>query len=242
MRTATAPPPCGDTARDTAAALLHRHRGIREATTFRLLGEEWDLLPGVYGPHLTRSAALYAEWLPVPAGGSFCELGTGCGYLAVTAARRGAARVTASDLTGAAVANTRLNAARHGVADRVTVRQGDLFEALDPGERHDVVFWNSNFVPAGEDEEAGDLEAAFLDPGYRTHERFLADVADHLTDTGRVFLGFTDLGDRNRLAAIARRRGWAGRVVRAARIREPGAELGVQLIEFRHRARSGGHR
>ena len=55
----------------------------------------------------------------------------GSGNLACAiAARRPGARVWASDLTDACVALARRNAAHVGVADRVTVVQGDLFSGL----------------------------------------------------------------------------------------------------------------
>ena len=65
---------------------------------------------------------------------------------AVTAALAGCATVTALDITTAAVENTRANAELHGVADRVRVAHSDLFEALEPGERFDLIFWNSNYI------------------------------------------------------------------------------------------------
>lgn len=204
--------------RAVAAAedLLRAHRRVTVPTTFRLLGAEWDLLPGVYAPALTRSAALFAEWLPYPVDGSFCEVGCGTGYLAVLAAERGCARVVALDVDPVAAENTRRNALRHGVADRVEVAAGDLFAPLDAADRFDVVFWNSNFidgVPEGGGENG--LAPAFFDDGYATHRRYLADAGAHLAPGGTLLLGFCDLGNRPLLESVAADEGRRPRTVRA---------------------------
>jgi release factor glutamine methyltransferase len=215
------------------ADLVRAHRNIDAPSTFELLGMEWDLLPGVYAPQLTQSAALYAEWLPYPMGGELCEVGCGSGYLSVLAALRGCARVTALDVNPAAVDNTRRNATRHGVADRVEARHGDLFAPLGPDDRYDVIFWNSNFVELPADTDLDHLAQAFYDPGYATHERFLAGARAHLHANGAVLLGFTDLGNRDRLAALTDRYGWQVSVLRAAPCATPDGSIEYQLLSLR---------
>src|SRR5262249_13146153 len=63
---------------------------------------------------------------------SAIDLGTGSGILAIAAARAGVSRVLAVDEDPDAVAAARANAARNGVADRVTGRIGDAAAASDP--------------------------------------------------------------------------------------------------------------
>lgn len=214
-----------------AEALRDRHTQITEPTTFRLLGEEWDLLPGVYAPHLTPCAALYAEWVPFPVGGSLCDLGCGTGYLAVLAAGAGCRQVVALDVAPEAVDNAGRNARRFGVEDRVEVRCGDLFAPLAAGETFDVVFWNSNFVETDEESDHA-LDRALFDPGYRTHDAFLATVGDHLGPGGRVFLGFSGLGNRELLERLAGRHGWRTVTRRCALGRYPDGELRFELLEL----------
>ncbi|PSK61940.1 Release factor glutamine methyltransferase [Micromonospora sp. MH33] len=219
-----------------ASNLVERHRAVDSPTTFRLLDLEWDLLPGVFAPHLTQSAALYAEWLPYPVGGSFCEIGSGTGYLSVLAALRGCAAVTATDISPVAVDNTRRNAARHGVADRLSVHQGDLFTPIPAGERFDVIFWNSNFVDTDQPAPDGDhLHHALFDQGYRAHEGYLAGARERLHPGGQLLLGFTDLGNADRLAELADRHGWRVRVQRAVRCAAPQGDLHYQLLRLESR-------
>ncbi|MFI5755805.1 methyltransferase [Streptomyces sp. NPDC051569] len=200
---------------------------------FDLLGLRWDLLPGVFAPTRTASTELFSDWLPYPAGGRFLEIGSGTGVTAVTAALRGCARVNATDIAAAAVDNTRLNAARHQVADRVQALRSDLFDGLAPGERYDVIFWNSNVVEAPDDfEYVDDIQWAIFDRGYTLHERYLRDGMARLTRTGRLFLGFNSLGNVPLLTGIADRLGL--RIVPLARTtRRAGAfPVEFQLLEL----------
>lgn len=190
---------------------------------------EWDLLPGVYAPHLSQSSALYAEWLPYPLHGSFCEVGSGTGYISVLAALRGCASVTALDVSEAAAENTRLNAERHGAGPSVRVACGDMFEPLTGEDKFDVIYWNSNFV---EGEAADTLERAFCDPGYGAHAAFFRDAAAHLEPGGRLLLGFTDLGDERRVRALAAEHGRRPVLLRAAKCAAEEGHIEYRLLEF----------
>ncbi|WP_336213802.1 methyltransferase [Nonomuraea sp. LPB2021202275-12-8] len=214
---------------EAAAKLITRHREITSPRTFHLLGLEWDLLPGVYAPHLAQSSALYAEWLPYPLHGSFCEVGSGTGYISVLAALRGCASVTALDVSEAAAANTRLNAVRHDVASVVRVACGDMFEPLTSGDRFDLIYWNSNFV---EGEPADALERAFFDPGYAAHAAFFRDAAAHLEPGGRLLLGFTDLGDERRVHALAAEHALRPVLLRATKCAAEEGHIEYRLIEY----------
>ncbi|MFD0392346.1 methyltransferase domain-containing protein [Streptomyces nogalater] len=137
-------------------------------------------------------------------GGGFLEVGSGTGVVAVTAALGGCARVTALDISPEAVENTRRNAARHGVADRVRTLRSDLFSALDADDRYDTVFWNSSFIdpPEGHVQET-DLHRAIFDPGYEAHRTYLTQARRHLRPGGRLLLGFSNLGNDERLRSLA---------------------------------------
>jgi release factor glutamine methyltransferase len=187
---------------------------------FRLLGLDWDLLDGVFCPTYTPVTELFTSWLPYPPGGTFLEMGSGAGVTAVLAARSGCRSVTAVDISAASVRNTRRNAERHGVADRVRVLRSDMFSALDPDERFDLIFWNSNFVetPEGFVNET-DLHHAFFDPQYQAHRAFVHAGPKHLTDQGRILLGFSDLGN-------------------TALLREICTEAGLQIITLRTASRT----
>jgi release factor glutamine methyltransferase len=219
---------------EIASALLVRHREISEPRVARLLGRDWDVLPNVYAPDFTPSAALYAEWVPYPMGGNFCEVGCGIGYIAVTAALRGCAQVTAIDISPTAAENARLNASRHGVTDRIEVVCCDMFSGLPAETQYDVIFWNSNFVEVsqGHSEEPTLLDAAFFDPGYVAHEAFLRDAGRHLRSGGRLLLGFTSLGNYDKITELARRHEWRPSIARAVHVEMLTGTIGYQLLQF----------
>ena len=74
------------------------------------------------------------------------DLCTGSGVIAVSLAREyPAAQVVATELSPAAAALARRNAARNGVAERVEVRDGDLFAPV-AGERFDVIAANPPYI------------------------------------------------------------------------------------------------
>ncbi|MBU6530289.1 methyltransferase [Streptomyces mayonensis] len=189
---------------ETGLRLVDRHAHEGSPREFAMFDLRWDLLPGVFAPVHTDSTELFTAWLPFPVGGKFLEVGCGAGVTAVVAALAGCAHVTAVDITAEAVHNTEVNAARHGVGDRVRAVRSDLFDALAPGERFDLVFWNSNVVPAP-DEFVYDhgLQHAIFDRGYSAHRRYLSDGLTRLTEAGRLFLGFNSLGDLPRLTSLA---------------------------------------
>ncbi len=88
------------------------------------------------------------------AGPTIVELCTGSGAVAVALATElPAARILAADVSWRALRVARANAERHGVADRITFRRGDLFRAVDgrlPDNRADLVVANPPYIPTGD--------------------------------------------------------------------------------------------
>lgn len=85
------------------------------------------------------------------------DVGTGSGCIAIAAAVNcPQARVTAIDVSEAALGVAGENAERHGVADRIRFLQGDLFAPLNPNERFELVVSNPPYVAEG---ELNDLQA-----------------------------------------------------------------------------------
>ncbi|MFI8966902.1 methyltransferase [Streptomyces sp. NPDC053493] len=205
-------------------------------STFSLLDREWELLPEVFPPYTDPGPGLFASWVPYEKGDRFLEMGCGAGIAAVLAADAGCARVLAADINPAAVENTRRNAARHGVADRVTALASDLFDALDPAERFDVVFWNTPFIEAPEDRPyAGQIERAVFDPGYELVGRFFRDVVRHLADGGRVFLGTSEaMGNPDKMLRAAADAGFEGRRHRSESVGLPAADFGDSPVVRAH--------
>lgn len=97
-------------------------------------------------------------------GPTIADVGTGSGAIAVSlAAHCPFWRIMASDISRAALDVARSNAARHGLAERITFLEGDLLGPwIERGEQLDLVVSNPPYIP--EADEAG------LQPEVRLHE------------------------------------------------------------------------
>jgi release factor glutamine methyltransferase len=207
-------------------------------TIFTMYHREWDLLPEVFAPIYSPSTSIAMEFLglgespALPRTGSLLEIGCGTGMIAVSAALAGCDRVVAADINPAAVRNAALNAARHGVGDRVAAVHSDLFDQLDGQARFDTIFWSSNYVfaPAGY-EYQNTHEYAYVDPGYQAHRRFLAEAPRWLAPGGVILLHFSTRGD---LVGLLRAAGECGRGMRLLRdkvIREGELDVDHMLLQ-----------
>jgi release factor glutamine methyltransferase len=93
----------------------------------------------------TETLAERAKRLPP---GRFLDVGTGSGAIAVVLAKAGWAGL-ATDISGRALTLARENARFHGVADRITFMEADLFPP-GPPERVDLLVSNPPYVATGE--------------------------------------------------------------------------------------------
>ncbi|WP_020665961.1 methyltransferase domain-containing protein [Amycolatopsis nigrescens] len=189
--------------------------------TFTMQERVWDLLPEVFAPVFSPTTGFSLQLLGLtgpgtaPRTGSLLEIGCGTGIIAVSGALAGCDRVVATDISPAAVRNAAMNAARHGVDDRVRAVRSDLFDALDEGERFDTIYWHSNYVLAPADYQYRTMhERGYVDAGYATHRRFLAEAPRWLNPGGSVLLHFSTRGDLVELLRIA---GECGRALRGLR-------------------------
>jgi len=103
------------------------------------------------------------------------DVGTGSGILAVCAAKYlPKAVVTAIDVSPAALAVARRNAQRHGVADRITFLESNLFAAVPTDARFDFIVSNPPYVSTN--------EMAELPPDVKDYEPHVAlEAGEHGT-------------------------------------------------------------
>lgn len=122
------------------------------------------LIPRPESEFVVMECLRFAKDMPAP---TILDLGTGSGNLAVAIAHQHkAARITAVDLSPDALEIARKNAAKHGVADRITFLQGDLFGPVPAGSLFDFVVSNPPYIPRD--------DIAQLAPGVRDCEPHLA--------------------------------------------------------------------
>ncbi len=127
------------------------------------------------------------------------DLCTGSGVLAVTLAKKiPQCLAWAVDLSPEALALARENALRHGVKEKITFLEGDLWEPLIPlqGLTFSVIVSNPPYIPTG--------ELAFLQREIKDHEPLLAldGGEDGLDFYHRIFSGIHDFLEPRGMAAL----------------------------------------
>jgi methylase of polypeptide subunit release factors len=143
---------------------------------------------GVFAPVRSEYVKLVAD-APLPASHALAfDVGTGTGVLAAVLARRGVARVIATEQDPRALACARENIERLGFAGRVEIVDADLF----PEGRAPLVVCNPPWVPA---RPSSPIEHAVYDLDSRMLRAFLEGLSAHLEPGGEGWLVLSDLAE-----------------------------------------------
>ena len=144
------------------------------------------------------------------------DFGTGGGCLAVTlAVQCPSSTLHALDISDAALALARQNAARHQVETRIAFHHGDGFAALPGGARFELIVSNPPYIASGEIETL-QPEVRDFDPrlaldggadGLDFYRRLAAGAAGFLAPGGKVMLEFGD-GQDEAIAKIFSAQNW----------------------------------
>jgi release factor glutamine methyltransferase len=147
----------------------------------------FDVYEDVYEP--AEDSFLFAENLHVKEDETVLDLGTGCGILAVLAAKT-ASRVAAVDLNPYAIRCAKENARLNSVQEKIDFFQGDLFMALSPDVRFDLVLFNAPYLPSEAGEAASWIGRSWAGgaDGRQVVDRFISEVPAYLKSYGRVLL------------------------------------------------------
>lgn len=150
---------------------------------------------GVFAPVRTDYAPLVAQ-APLPkslaAESLAFDIGTGTGVLAVILAKRGIARVVATENNPRAILCAKENLQKLGLQNQVEVVDTDLF----PEGRAALVVCNPPWVPA---RPSSTLEHAIFDPDSRMLRGFLDGLASHLSPGGEGWLILSDFAEHLQL-------------------------------------------
>ena len=147
---------------------------------------------GVYEP--ADDTFMLCANLDITPGETFLEIGTGCGLVAIVAAKAGA-QVIATDNSEAAVENAKKNVVLHKCANLIEIRQGDLFEPIRPEEKFSLLAFNPPYLPGTKEDPAFDPAWSGGNKGYEVTERFLEHCKPFLQMDGRLLLIQSSLSD-----------------------------------------------
>ena len=185
-------------AHEPSVVSLRELLGLVGAHEWRINGIDIPAAGGRIHPHYGVFAPVRREYVdlvadaPLPAATAATsvafDIGTGTGVLAAVLARRGLARVIATDRDPRALACARANIEQLGLRDTVDVVDADLF----PAGRAALVLCNPPWVPA---RPSSPLEHGIYDPESRMLRGFLAGLAAHLAPAGEGWLILSDLAE-----------------------------------------------
>ncbi len=166
----------------------------RSPTKIQFNGLEFEVDRGVFSPavRLTYSSYFSSTFLSNVKDKTVLDVGTGCGILAILAAKRQASRVVAIDRDRNAILNAQKNIKRHrNVKSKIELLQGDVFTPVDGRAlgRFDVVIAN--------------LPIAFKSSFWASHEidysskveEFFKNLDVHLKDDGVAFMSWASFGN-----------------------------------------------
>jgi methylase of polypeptide subunit release factors len=171
--------------------------GLIGAHEWRTNGIEIAAAGGRIHPHYGVFAPIRSEYVdlvaaaPLPdfsSSGVAFDIGTGTGVLAAVLARRGIARVVATDQDPRALACAVENLRRLELAEQVEVVQADLF----PEGRAALVVCNPPWVPA---RPSSPIERGIYDPDSQMLLGFLRALPAHLEPGGEGWLILSDLAE-----------------------------------------------
>ena len=175
--------------------LIGAHEWRKKGVEVAALNERIHPHYGVFAPVRSEYVGLVNE-APLPtaftAGASplplAFDIGTGTGVLAAVLARRGVARVIATDMDARALACASENMSRLNLSAQVQIVKADLF----PEGRAPLVVCNPPWIPA---RPSSPIEAAIFDPDSRMLRGFIDGLAAHLEPDGEGWLILSDIAE-----------------------------------------------
>lgn len=160
--------------------------------------------PTVFHPNST--SRFLAESIQDATDKVVVDLGCGVGPISIGVALMGAARVYAVDIMPEACELARRNAERNGVADRITVVEGDLFDALN-SISFDIVIDDVSGVA----DEVARFSRWFCEPiptggpdGTRLAIKMLRQSREHLNSGGSLVFPVLSLSAADKIVDAAR--------------------------------------
>lgn len=179
-----------------------------QAAGFRLV-----VRPTVFHPRYFLTSEFFAGFIDRLdlTGKRVADVGTGTGILALAAARAGAAEVVAIDINANAVEAAAENARANGYADRISALCSDLFSAVPPGPRFDVIVSNPPLFPH-EPRDVAD-RAWHAGPDYRDILALFEQARERLAIDGCMYLLLSTDSDLEALGTLIKTAGFEARMV-----------------------------
>lgn len=168
--------------------------GVIGAHEWRKKGVDVPALGAHIHPHYGVFAPIRGEYVKLvaqatlPARTLAFDIGTGTGVLAAVLAKRGMAKVIATETDARALACARENIARLGFDAQVEIVEKDMF----PEGRAPLIVCNPPWIPAT---PGAPIERAVYDAGGKMLRGFISGLAAHLEPEGEGWLILSDIAE-----------------------------------------------
>jgi len=142
------------------------------------------------------------------------DIGTGCGILAIIAARK-AKKVIATDVNPHAIKCARLNAKINKVIHKIDLRKGDLFQPIREDERSDLLVFNAPYLPSHWGEQRKWIGRAWAGgpTGRQLIDRFISKAPHYLKRNGKILLVQSSLANIDKTVEKFREADLAAQVI-----------------------------
>jgi methylase of polypeptide subunit release factors len=117
------------------------------------------------------------------------DYGCGTGFLAIAAAKKGAASVLAVDINPNAVACAQENVERHNLQFVVEVKHSNAFDGISPDRKFDLILAGMPFEAAPVNDV---FERSVYDPNFEMRRALFDRAAAQLSERGRIFTSYSE--------------------------------------------------
>ncbi|MBA3789378.1 GTP cyclohydrolase II [Patescibacteria group bacterium] len=187
-------------------------------------GKEFSIHPAVFNSSSFASTAWFASVVKEQVQGQkdFCEVGCGAGVEScLVALANPDMHVVSTDINPFASENTKFNADKLGVGDRIEITTGDVLDGIAVDKKFDSIFWALPFGFLDPGTEVSMEEMQVFDPGYRALRKFFSTARNFLKPNGQLLIGFSsDLGNQELLEELAKQAGLKIDIVAEKEIQE----------------------
>jgi methylase of polypeptide subunit release factors len=167
--------------------LISAHEWRKKGVAVPALGAHIHPHYGVFAPIRSEYVGLVAA-APLSTKTLAFDIGTGTGVLAAVLAKRGVAKIVATENDERALACARDNVERLGLTAQIEVVKADMF----PEGRAPLIVCNPPWIPS---QPSAPVERAIYDPGSRMLRAFIAGLAAHLEPDGEGWLVLSDIAE-----------------------------------------------
>jgi release factor glutamine methyltransferase len=148
---------------------------------------DFHIFRHVYEP--AEDTFLAADSLSVNKDDNVLDMGTGCGILAIIAAKK-ASKVVATDINPHAVHCAQFNVGINHIADKLDLCVGDLFQPIQKNAKFNLILFNAPYLPSVPSETKSWIGRSWAGgpTGRQLIDRFILEVPSHMKGNGKILL------------------------------------------------------